>query len=76
MNTSARTFFVFGDWLNDKQRRVQLLPGAVSGSNVYKVVVRTSDIRCGFIWFIVDGCFFYKPLSVCVFVINGVLACG
>jgi hypothetical protein len=45
MNTGARTFFLCEDWVNNKKRRVQLVPGKVSDANVYKVVVRTSDIR-------------------------------
>ncbi|GLC44364.1 hypothetical protein PLESTF_000049800 [Pleodorina starrii] len=45
LNTKARTFFYYDDWINSDKRRVQLVPGKAGGNNTYKVVVKTSDIR-------------------------------
>jgi hypothetical protein len=28
-NTNTRTFFLYDDWISDKKRRVQLVPGKV-----------------------------------------------
>lgn len=44
-NTQARQFFFYGDWVNDKKKRVLLIPGTVGENNTYRVVVKTSDIR-------------------------------
>ncbi|GFR41097.1 hypothetical protein Agub_g1741 [Astrephomene gubernaculifera] len=45
MNSKARQFFYYDDWINGNKRRVQLVPGKAGGSNTYKVRVKTSDIR-------------------------------
>jgi hypothetical protein len=45
--SGQRTCFVYGDWLSDRRRRVQLLPGASNGGGggSYRLSVRTSDIK-------------------------------
>ncbi|PNH12713.1 Lipoxygenase y domain-containing protein 1 [Tetrabaena socialis] len=45
MNSKARQFFYYDDWISGDKRRVQLVPGKAGGSNAYKVRVKTSDIR-------------------------------
>ncbi|KAF5837533.1 hypothetical protein DUNSADRAFT_4226 [Dunaliella salina] len=44
-NTQTRTFFFEDDWLSEQRRRVLLQPGKVGENNIYRVVVRTSDIK-------------------------------
>uniref|UniRef100_A0A7S3VHN2 PLAT domain-containing protein n=1 Tax=Dunaliella tertiolecta TaxID=3047 RepID=A0A7S3VHN2_DUNTE len=44
-NTQTRTFFFEDDWLSEQRRRVLIQPGKVGENNVYRVIVRTSDIK-------------------------------
>lgn len=39
MNTGTRWFFMYDDWISDKRRRVQLVPGKIGVNNTYKVQI-------------------------------------